>query len=128
MNKITNLKEYRKEREQVIRSKDYFDGMLLSYHPKESLYMAYVSEPSGQLDWVYKIMSKLTPQGHIMYVFYEQYSDIDVDSPWYGERIKEMLHADVVYSKSSFYRRVKKLKEAYGIKKFACANLGGTQW
>lgn len=125
MGKIANLKEYKKKREEIVQLKDYFAGMLMAMHPKEKLYRAYVSEPvGGPFDWVYKLMSKLTPQGHIMYVFYEQYTDTDVDSPRYGERLKHMLHADIVYSESSFYKRVLRLKKTYGIKKFVYVNLG----
>lgn len=92
---------------------NYLNAMLHSSIGEEP-WRAYVSEYRRNIR--YKLMSKLTKSGDIFYVFYSQKGK---------SAYKEMLHADVVYSPSTFQRRLRDLKKVYGIKSWAVARLDG---
>lgn len=91
----------------------------------EELYRGYVTEYDGNVR--YKLMSKLTKTGAIFYVFYEQFKESigfrrGDDEHERGD--KNILHADIVYSLSTFQRRLRDLKKAYGISSWAMVILG----
>lgn len=93
--------------------KSHLESMLYISQTERG-YVGYISEYSRGKDRKrFKLMSKRTRKGDIFYVFYIQRPDAG----------KMLLHADVVYSKSTFEKRVRDLKIAYGIKEWAFVNL-----
>jgi len=82
----------------------------------ELLFKGYISEYRSGIR--YKLMSKLTKSGDIFYVFYRNSRS----------GAKTILHADVVYSPTTFRRRVRDLKQRYNLKDTLLVKLSNNRW
>ena len=93
-----------------ISNKSHLNPML-HVSTGEELFKGYISKYKRGVR--YKLMSKITKSGDIFYVFYRNLR----------AGAKTILHADVVYSPSTFKRRIRDLKQRYQMEEVAVVTL-----